>query len=116
MTELIVKKSRFISFASYIADEIEAKSIINAIAKEHKRCRHVVFAYRIGAIEKFDDAGEPGGTAGLPTFSAIKRRELDNVIVVTVRYFGGILLGKGGLIRAYGRVAGMELERLANER
>ena len=112
MVELIIKKSRFISYASYITDEIEAKSIIESITKEHKRCRHVVFAYRVRDIEKFDDAGEPSGTAGIPTLSAIKRRELDNVIVVTVRYFGGILLGKGGLIRAYGKCAGTELDRL----
>ena len=112
MTELIERKSRFISYATTVEDEIEAKVIIESIMKEHKRSRHVVFAYKIGQIEKFDDAGEPNGTAGLPTLSAIKRRNLDNVVVVTVRYFGGILLGKGGLIRAYGKCAGMELDKL----
>jgi len=79
MTELIVKKSRFIAYASSIADEIEAKAVIDAIEKEHKRCSHVVFAYRVGQLEKYDDASEPSGTAGLPTLSAIKRRELDLV-------------------------------------
>ena len=87
------------------------QSIIDGVAKEHKRSRHVVYAYRIGDKEKYDDAGEPTRTAGLPTLEAIRRRELDNILVVTIRYFGGVLLGKGGLIRAYGKVAGRELDK-----
>ena len=111
MTELIEKKSRFIAYAARIADETEAKAIVESLEKEHKRGRHVVYAYVTDGKEKFSDAGEPNGTAGLPILNAIKRRNLENIIVVVVRYFGGILLGKGGLIRAYGKAAGKELDK-----
>ena len=110
MTELIEKKSRFIAYSFDIADESEVKGIIERIRKEHKRSRHVVYAYVVGGKEKFSDDGEPNGTAGLPALNAINRRSLENVLVVVVRYFGGILLGKGGLMRAYGKAAGRELE------
>ncbi|MDR1101674.1 MAG: YigZ family protein [Clostridiales bacterium] len=112
MTELIEKKSRFIAFSYKVENEIEAKIIIENIAKEHKRCRHVVYAYVIGDIAKYSDAGEPRGTAGLPAMNAIQRRNLNNILVIIVRYFGGVLLGKGGLIRAYGKAAGRELDSL----
>ena len=112
MTELIVKKSRFMAYAARIADDAEAKNFIEVMEKEHKRSRHVVYAYVVDGKEKISDAGEPNGTAGLPILNAIKRRNLENIIVVVARYFGGILLGKGGLIRAYGKAAGKELDKL----
>jgi len=111
MTELIEKKSRFLSYAFRIENEAEIESILDSLAKEHKRSRHFVYAYKIGDKEKCDDNGEPSGTAGLPTLEAIRRRNLDNILVVTIRYYGGILLGKGGLIRAYGKSAGRELDK-----
>ena len=111
MTELIEKKSRFVAYCADIADETEVKAIIERIRKEHKRSRHVVYAYVVSGKEKFNDDGEPNGTAGLPVLNAIKRRNLENIIVVVVRYFGGILLGKGGLMRAYGKAAGQELDK-----
>jgi thymidylate synthase len=114
MTELVEKKSRFISYAYRIENEAEIAAICDTLAREHKRSRHFVFAYKLGDIEKCDDNGEPRGTAGLPTLEAIRRRKLDNILVITVRYFGGILLGKGGLIRAYGKSAGKELDRCIN--
>ena len=116
MTELIIKKSRFIVVAFGIADEAEAQAIIERLKKEHKRSRHTVYAYVVAGKEKFSDDGEPGGAAGLPALNAIKRRNLDNILVVVVRYFGGILLGKGGLIRAYGKAAGQELDRYIKEK
>jgi len=112
MTELIEKKSRFIAYSATISNETDAKTLIASTQKEHKRSRHIVFAYIVNGKEKFSDDGEPNGTAGLPVLTAIKRRNLDNIIVVVVRYFGGILLGKGGLIRAYGKVAGWELDKV----
>ena len=115
MTELTEKKSRFIAYAIPISDEAQVRAILTRLKKEHKRSRHAVYAYVAFGKEKFSDDGEPGGTAGLPVLAAIKRRELDNVIVVVVRYFGGILLGKGGLIRAYGKAAGQELDRYIRE-
>ena len=108
--ELIVKKSRFIAYTAVAKSEDEAKAFIAEKTKEHKKARHVVFAYVLPNIEKWNDDGEPRGTAGLPLLNAIKRRNLSNVVVVVVRYFGGILLGKGGLMRAYGKAAGQALD------
>jgi uncharacterized YigZ family protein len=112
MVELIEKKSRFAAYGARIESEMEAKVIIESLKKEHKRSSHIAYAYVVDGIEKYCDAGEPRGTAGQPLISAIKRRNLENVVVVVVRYFGGTLLGKGGLIRAYGRAAGMELDTI----
>lgn len=115
MTELIVKKSRFVAEAAFVKTEDEARAYIAQIEKAHKRARHVVYAYVAGGKEKHSDAGEPNGTAGLPVMTSIKNRDLSNVVVVVARYFGGILLGKGGLIRAYGKAAGKELDRMLSE-
>ena len=115
MTEYIEKKSRFIAYSAKISDEQEAKTIIAHLQKEHKRSHHVVYAYVVGGREKCDDNGEPRGTAGLPVLSAIKRRDLDGVVAVVVRYYGGIMLGKGGLIRAYGKTAGTQLDKMQAE-
>ena len=111
MHELIVKKSRFISYAMGVDNEEAAKTYIVEIAKQHKKARHVVFAYVTPDATRHSDAGEPHGTAGLPLLNSFQRRNMQNTVVVVVRYFGGILLGKGGLIRAYGKVAGKELDK-----
>jgi len=110
--EIIEKKSRFVAYASRINSEDEAIAFIDERTHEHKKARHIVFAYVLENIEKYSDACEPRGTAGLPVLSAIKRRGLCGVVVVVIRYFGGILLGKCGLIRAYGKAAGKALEYL----
>ncbi|MCL1882114.1 MAG: YigZ family protein [Oscillospiraceae bacterium] len=110
--EIIEKKSRFIGFAKRVATEEEAKAFIEKVRLEHRKSRHIAFAYVLSNTAKTNDDGEPKGTAGLPIYNTIIRRELQNVVVVVVRYFGGILLGKGGLIRAYGRAAGLALEHL----
>jgi len=115
MFEIIEKKSRFIGYAAAISTEDEAKEFIASIGREHKKARHVAFAYVLPTTARFNDDGEPKGTAGLPLFNAISRRNLSNVVVVVVRYFGGTLLGKGGLIRAYGKAAGLAVEALAND-
>jgi len=115
MIEIIEKKSRFIAYVSKINSEDEAKSFINEKSREYKKARHIVFAYTLHNIEKYSDSGEPRGTAGLPLLNAIKRRELCGVVVVVVRYFGGILLGKGGLMRAYGKAAGKALDNFLAE-
>ncbi|MDR0930376.1 MAG: YigZ family protein [Clostridiales bacterium] len=112
MYELIVKKSRFLGYVKQIETAQQAKDFIADITTQNKKARHVCFAYVLDNAEKYSDAGEPSGTAGLPILSAIKRREIKNVCVVVVRYFGGILLGKGGLLRAYGKCAGKTLDTL----
>ena len=116
MCEIIVKKSRFIGYAADVATEDAAKEYIADIAKQHKKARHVAFAYLLPNSSRYNDDGEPHGTAGLPCMTAIQRRELNNTVVVVVRYFGGVLLGKGGLIRAYGKAAGAALDTLCESK
>ncbi|MCL2048617.1 MAG: YigZ family protein [Defluviitaleaceae bacterium] len=112
MHELIVKKSRFVAYAAKISAEAEVKAYIAEITRQHKKARHTTFAYALPNVVKYSDDGEPRGTAGLPLLTSIQRRNMENTVVVVVRYFGGVLLGKGGLIRAYGKAAGMALEAL----
>ncbi|MBE5781219.1 MAG: YigZ family protein, partial [Clostridiales bacterium] len=111
--ELIEKKSRFIARCYPIESEEEALSILAAIRKEHHDATHNCWAYRLtpnGSIARYSDDGEPGGTAGLPILNAITGRELTDVLVIVTRYFGGILLGAGGLVRTYGKSAGLALD------
>ena len=115
MNEIIEKKSRFIGYAAHISSEAEARAFIAAIKAEHKKARHVAFAYVLPNTAKMSDDGEPRGTAGLPIYNVIERRGLQSVAVVVVRYFGGTLLGKGGLIRAYGKAAGLAVRGITEE-
>ncbi|MFE5323869.1 YigZ family protein [Paenibacillus sp. NPDC056579] len=110
--EIVIKKSRFIGHAKPVATEEEAIQFIESIKKEHWSATHNCSAYMIGErdeIQKQSDDGEPSGTAGKPILEVIKNQGLKNVAVVVTRYFGGIMLGAGGLIRAYtdGAVAGL---------
>jgi uncharacterized YigZ family protein len=101
---LIVKKSEFIAMLFRVDNEDEVKEHLKAIRKQHPRARHVCHAVIIHGekdIERSNDDGEPAGTAGLPMLELLRKREIENVLAVVVRYFGGILLGSGGLIRAY---------------
>lgn len=108
--EMIVKKSRFIARASR-ADSPEAASAFLACVRESD-ATHNCWAYKITSQYRFSDDGEPGGTAGRPILAAIEGQGLDHVVVVVTRYFGGIKLGAGGLVRAYGGTAA-ECLRLA---
>ena len=112
MVTIIEKKSRFLGYAAQVKTEDEAKAFIAQISSEHKKASHVTYAYVLQNTAKTNDAGEPRGTAGLPIYNAIARRKLDNIVVVVVRYFGGTLLGKGGLIRAYGKTAGHAIDEI----
>jgi len=112
MHELIEKKSRFIGYAAKVESEAAAKEFVAKITTEHPKARHIAYSYVLTNTAKTSDDGEPKGTAGLPIFNTITRRKLQNVVVVVVRYFGGILLGKGGLIRAYGKAAGNALNEI----
>lgn len=106
--ETVIKKSRFLSFIKRTESEEEAKAFIADIKKEHKAATHNCSAYIVGKsalIQKADDDGEPQGTAGLPILEVLKKEELYNVAVVVTRYYGGIKLGAGGLIRAYSQGA-----------
>jgi uncharacterized YigZ family protein len=112
-SEIVIKKSRFIGHAKPIHSEAEATQFIESIKKQHAAATHNCSAYVFGErdqIQKQSDDGEPSGTAGKPILEVIKHQGLHNIAVVVTRYFGGILLGAGGLIRAYtdGAVAGIE--------
>ncbi|KAK1303069.1 hypothetical protein QJS10_CPB12g01411 [Acorus calamus] len=98
-----IKKSRFIAIASPINDEQSAHSFLNEV--RDTRATHNCWAYKLGDQYRSNDDGEPSGTAGKPIYSAINSSGIDMVIVVVIRYFGGIKLGTGGLVRAYGGVA-----------
>ena len=101
--EYIEKKSRFIGTARPVQTEAEALALIQEIHKEFPDVRHTTYAYivRDNNIARYSDGGEPGGTAGMPVLQVLQREELYNVTCVVTRYFGGILLGAGGLVRAY---------------
>src|SRR5689334_23325152 len=101
--EQVIKKSRFVAVASPIASESAAKTFI--AAHSDPTANHNCWAWRVGQVYRFSDDGEPSGTAGKPILQAIDRLDLDNVAVVVIRWFGGVLLGSGGLIRAYGGTA-----------
>ncbi|ANK71237.1 hypothetical protein FA04_00470 [Ensifer adhaerens] len=100
-----VKKSRFLAFAAPIADEQAAKDFL--ASHSDPTANHNCWAWRIGQAYRFSDDGEPSGTAGKPILAAIDGQELDRVAVVVPRWFGGILLGSGGLVRAYGGTAAL---------
>jgi uncharacterized YigZ family protein len=106
--EIEEKKSRFIASIKPVADEEDAINFINEIKARNWDASHNVYAYYIvgdNVIQRFSDDGEPTGTAGMPVLEVIKRRKLQNVVIVITRYFGGTLLGAAGLIRAYGKCA-----------
>lgn len=110
-----LNKSRFIAVAQYCADERAVMRLLRQLANEHSHAHHLAFAYKVqnpdgGYGVRFHDAGEPSGTAGKPILQYIEGRDLVNVCVAVVRYFGGIKLGAGGLARAYGGTAKLALD------
>ena len=103
--EIVIQKSRFIAHIARATTEEEAQAFIESIKKQHWNATHNCSAYLIGErdeIQKANDDGEPSGTAGVPILEVLKKRGLKDTVVVVTRYFGGIKLGAGGLIRAYG--------------
>lgn len=105
--EIVEKKSRFIGIIEHVESEQDAIAIVERERKAHRDARHVCFAYFIdgGRVIRASDDGEPSGTAGVPILELIKKTGLDDVVVVVIRYFGGILLGAPGLVRAYSAAA-----------
>jgi uncharacterized YigZ family protein len=111
--EFEIEKSRFIGYARPIASEEEAVEFVNEIKKKHKDANHNVWAYVVGQnmnVQRYSDDGEPQGTAGIPTLEVIKKEDLRDVAVVVTRYFGGVKLGAGGLVRSYIKAAKLGLE------
>ncbi len=113
--ELVIKKSKFIANIIPIHNEDEAKKYIEKISKKYYDAKHNCYAYRLEEnmiLERFSDNGEPNGTAGSPILELLKKQDINNILVVVTRYFGGVLLGTGGLIRAYTDVTKKALEKV----
>ena len=106
------RKSVFIGYATPVSSAEEAMEFVKKIKKENSDATHNVYAYHLegGRVAKYSDDGEPQGTAGMPVLDTIRKSEVDGVCVVVTRYFGGILLGAGGLVRAYAHAAKIALE------
>lgn len=101
VNEIIINKSRFITKLIKINNEDEVKIKLDYIKKEYKDATHYCYAYITGNTKRFNDDGEPGGTAGMPILNVLENNNLTNILCVVIRYFGGIKLGAGGLVRAY---------------
>lgn len=112
-SEFTEQKSKFLGFAFPVYDEQEIKNILARLRAEHPNANHVCYAYRLGERYdhyRFSDDGEPGGTAGRPIFGQIEAFDLTNILVASVRYFGGVKLGTGGLVSNYQKSAKVTLE------
>ena len=109
--EFTEKRSRFIGYAQPVSTQAEAAAFIERIKNQHHDATHNVFAYllREGQLERYSDDGEPQGTAGIPALYVLRKQGVTDCAVVVTRYFGGILLGAGGLVRAYAHAAAMAL-------
>lgn len=114
VAEQTIHKSKFLAWATRCQTEYEISAFLRAIATQHQQASHLAYAFRIktpsGIVLRFSDAGEPSGTAGKPILQLIEGRNLINVCVAVIRYYGGVNLGKGGLARAYGGTAKLALE------
>ncbi len=112
--EIEEKRSKFIANIYYVESANEAEEMIKQVKKKYYDARHNCFAYIVdeeNKVKKFSDDGEPSGTAGSPILNVLEKNELCNVLVVVTRYFGGILLGAGGLVRAYTEAATKAVEK-----
>lgn len=105
-----IKGSVFVGHAMRAETGDAAETWLATLRADHPDANHVCFAYRIGAVQRFSDDGEPGGTAGRPMFEVLQHRSLDRVAVAVIRWFGGTLLGAGGLARAYRGTAAKTLD------
>ena len=104
--EQVVNRSRFIGSCFPVSSEDEALALLDKVRKKHCDATHNCYAYSLlGGIRRFSDDGEPGGTAGMPIMDTLIRSNTENALIVVTRYFGGILLGSGGLVRAYSSAA-----------
>jgi len=99
--EIIINKSKFITYLYKVNNIDEINNILDNLKKEYKDATHHCYSYVIGNIKRFNDDGEPSHTAGMPMLNVLENKKLDNVLAVVIRYFGGIKLGAGGLVRAY---------------
>ncbi|WP_279237161.1 YigZ family protein [Alkaliphilus pronyensis] len=121
MDEIIIERSKFLGYAAPVETEGEAIDFIKGVNEKHKDANHNVYGYTIGydnEVQRYSDDGEPSGTAGIPVLEVIRKEDLKNVVVVVTRYFGGIKLGAGGLVRAYTKAAklGLAASKIVSKR
>ncbi len=111
-SEIVISKSRFLGYCVPVLSEAEAQEALAQIRKRHYDARHCCYAFRLqtGGIARSSDDGEPSGTAGAPILAVLSGAKVENVLCAVVRYFGGVLLGTGGLVRAYGKAASEALQ------
>ena len=100
-SEIVIKKSRFIGCVQAVPDRAGAQAMVAQLRREHPGATHVCWAFLAGGQSAANDDGEPGGTAGRPMLEVLRRQDLEGVLATVVRYFGGVKLGAGGLVRAY---------------
>ena len=110
INEIVIKNSRFICIIKSVKDEDEIKNIIDEYRNKYKDSTHVTYGWRIINKQKYSDDGEPGGTAGMPILNVLESNNLNYILCIVVRYFGGIKLGAGGLVRAYTKSVTLALE------
>ena len=101
VNEIVIQKSRFICVLDKLENKDDLENILKEIKNTYKGATHYCYAYIINSSQKYDDDGEPSGTAGNPILNVLKFNNLNNVVAIVIRYFGGIKLGAGGLVRAY---------------
>ncbi len=109
-SEIVINKSRFLGFAKHIEKTEQAEEFLEFLHQKYSDARHICFAYQLENTAKLSDDGEPSGTAGKPILSLLEKKNLINLIVAVVRYFGGIKLGANGLLRAYTSTANKTLD------
>ena len=111
MSQIEEKKSKFIAYYYQLDDIQDVKVILENLRKEHKKARHIVYAYRFGNTAGKSDDKEPSGTAGLPLYNLLEKNNLDNSLLAVVRYFGGTKLGAGPLARAYNKAGSLAIKK-----
>ena len=112
-SEKIIEKSRFLTYSAHVESEAEARAFLAEIRSAHSLATHVCYAFiadKLGNLQRFSDDGEPQGTAGVPILEVLKNKKLFETAVAVVRYFGGVKLGAGGLVRAYSSSAAENLD------
>ena len=112
-SEKVIEKSRFIAYSAHVESEEEARAFLAQVRAKHSLATHVCYAFiadKLGNLQRFSDDGEPQGTAGVPILEVLKNKKLFETAVAVVRYFGGVKLGAGGLVRAYSSSASENLD------
>lgn len=111
INEIIINKSKFITYIYKVKSEIEINNYLNNLKSKYKDATHICYAYILPNKEKYNDDSEPQGTAGIPILDVLKKNKLNYVVCFTIRYYGGIKLGSGGLIRAYSNSCSLALKK-----